>query len=657
MTFVSKYLSTTARLALPLAACVAGAAASSSALAQEANALPTVEVTSPTRVPTPIGQIASSVTVITAADIERDQRRTVVDALQAVPGLNVVQNGGPGGVTAIFIRGTNSNHTKVLLDGIDVSDPSSPNGAADLGNMLTGDIEQIEVLRGPQSGLYGSDAIGGVISITTKAGKGPATVRARVEGGSFGTINSSGGVSGSQGPVSYNFNVEQLHTSGAQVTPLELLPPGQQRFPNPYDNKTFSTKVGVDVSENLALNFTGRYTEALLGFTGFGPFMPAFPFGEPADKQSTTASTQLFTRSEAVVTGFDGRLKNYFGANFTELRRNNFDPYGQDFTTFLPAPFSTNNGERNKYDWRSVATFLPGQTLVTGADYEIERFNSNTVQTKENGNRGAYVELQSQFADRFFVVSNIRVDDNDAFGDHTTYRIAPAFIVPGTETKLKATYGTGFKAPTLSQLYDTSFGLDNPNLKPEESRGYDVGFEQPIANDRVRFGTTYFNNDITNLINTAGTFPAQKYFNVQAAKTSGFETFAAITFNERFKIRFDHTYTDAVDTQTGLELTRRPRNKMSYTAIWTPIDDLTLSATAISFSSFLDVPRFGAVNVVTPGYTIVNLAANYKVAEGVTAFARIDNLLNEQYVNPDGFLRPGFGVFGGVRFASAPVFH
>lgn len=652
MTLLSKYLSTTAKLALPLAACIAGAAATSPALAQEANQLPTVEVTSPTTVPTPVSQIASSITVITAADIERDQRRTVVDALQAVPGLNVVQNGGPGGQTSVFMRGTNSNHTKILLDGIDVGDPSNPTGNFDLGNMLTGDIDRIEVLRGPQSGLYGSDAIGGVISITTKSGKGPATVRARVEGGSFGTINSSGGISGSQGPVSYNFNVEQFHTEGAQVTPLGLLPPGQKRFTNNYDNKTFSTKVGVDVSENLALNFTGRYTEALLGFTGSDP-----TFSFPADQQSRTASTQLFTRSEAVVSAFDGRWKNYFGANFNVQRRNNFDPYGLDFTTFLPAQFSTNNGERNQYDWRSVANFLPGQTLVVGSEYQTERFNSNTVSTKENNNRGAYVELQSQFADRFFVVSNVRIDDNDAFGDHTTYRIAPAFIVPGTETKLKASYGTGFKAPSLSQLYDNTFGSNNPNLKPEESRGYDVGFEQPIANDRVRFGTTYFNNDITNLILSDPTDPFFRNQNIGSAKTSGFETFAAITFNDRFKIRFDHTYTDAVNAQTGLELTRRPRNKMSYTAIWTPIDDLTVSATAITFSSFLDVPRFGVGNVTTPGYTIVNLAANYKVAEGVTAFARIDNLLNEQYVNPDGFLRPGFSVFGGVRFASAPIFH
>ncbi len=151
-------------------------------------------VVSPTTIPTPVDQVASSVTVITAGDIQRQQIRTVPDALNTVPGLNVVQSGGPGGQTSVFMRGTNSNHVKVLIDGIDASDPSIANGTFDFAHLLTGDIEQIEVLRGPQSGLYGSDAIGGVISITTKKGEGPPKVKASVEGGSFQTFNQTAGL-------------------------------------------------------------------------------------------------------------------------------------------------------------------------------------------------------------------------------------------------------------------------------------------------------------------------------------------------------------------------------------------------------------------------------------------------------------------------------
>src|ERR1700716_376863 len=263
-------------------------------------------VVSPTATETPINQIASSVTVITAKDIERDQRRTVPDALATVPGLNVVQTGGPGGLTSIFTRGTNSNHTKVLIDGIDVSDPSNPNGSLDFAHLLTADIGQIEVLRGPQSGLYGSDAIGGVISIITKKGEGPPRATASIETGSFGTFNQSAGLSGSQDNFNYAFNVAHLHAGNVPVTPLQLLPPGRQANGNNYGNMTYSTKLGADLNEFWSVNAVARYTDATLHFTGDSGF-PSFPNAQ----QSTHNVQQLFTREEAVWSLFDGRIKNY----------------------------------------------------------------------------------------------------------------------------------------------------------------------------------------------------------------------------------------------------------------------------------------------------------------------------------------------------------
>ena len=214
-------------------------------------------VTSPTTIPTPIGQIGSSVTVITAQDIERNEWRTVPDALSTVPGLNVVQTGGPGGFTSVFIRGTNQNHVKVLIDGIDVSDPSSANRTFDFGHLLTADIERIEVLRGPQSGLYGSEAIGGVISITTKKGEGPAKVTGMAEAGSFGTFNQSASLSGSDGRFNYSFNAAHMRVESTPVTPLELLPPGRRRNNDTYNNWTYSSRLGYDVNEHLSFNWVG----------------------------------------------------------------------------------------------------------------------------------------------------------------------------------------------------------------------------------------------------------------------------------------------------------------------------------------------------------------------------------------------------------------
>lgn len=426
----------------------------------------------------------------------------------------------------------------------------------------------------------------------------------------------------------------------------ELLPPGQKAIGNWYDNMTYSTKLGVDVTDSFAVNVTARYTDATLRFTGDTAGFPSVP----SPTQATQQVRQIFTRTEGVWSLFDGRFKNYFGVNYTSHWTFNNDPnFG----------ISSNTGERVKYDWRGVLNVMPGQTLVMGAEHATEQLNTATV-FAQNTNNATYLELQSEFAKQLFIVSNVRFDDNDQFGSHMTYRVAPAYIIPGTDTKLKASYGTGFKAPTLSQLYvdfPSFLFFANPNLKPEESTGYDAGFEQPIG-DRFRFGATYFHNDITNLINTVSdpTTFRSTYVNIGRAQTEGVETFAALNVTDNLKLRGDYTYTRAVDQSTGLQLQRRPKDKASLTAAWNPYAPLTVSATVLYVGSFLDVSRdFTVQNLTAPGYTVVNLAADYVVNDQLKIFGRIDNLFDKRYQVPTGFLQPGFGVFGGIRVASYGV--
>ena len=197
-------------------------------------------VVSATLIETPINEIGSTVTVVTGKEIERDQKRTLPDVLRTVPGLNIVQTGGPGGKTSVFMRGSNSNHTKVIIDGIDANDPSQ-DGVFDFGQVLTSDIERVEVLRGPQSSLYGSDSIGGVINIVTKSGEGPAQFTGQLEAGSFDTFNQSAGVRGSVSRFRYSFNVAHFLVDDTPVTPLDLLPPGRKRINDSYENLTLST--------------------------------------------------------------------------------------------------------------------------------------------------------------------------------------------------------------------------------------------------------------------------------------------------------------------------------------------------------------------------------------------------------------------------------
>jgi vitamin B12 transporter len=609
--------------------------------------LPLLLVTSPTGVPTPIAQVPSSVSVITAEDIERDQRRTVPDALSTVPGLNVVQTGGPGGTTSVFMRGTNSNHVKVLIDGIEVSDPSSAGRTFEFGHLLTADIERIEVLRGPQSGLYGADAIGGVISITTKKGEGPPKLTTAFEGGSFHTANQSAGVSGSQSGFSYALNAAHFRSADTPVTPPELLPPGRPAFGDSYENWTFSTKLGANVSENISFNYVGRYTDAKLRFTGDEFDLVTFA-NLPAAAQSTQVVHQFFTRGEAVAAMFDGRLVNTFGVNYTNHWNWNAQPF--------PIVPNVNQGDRTRLDYRGVATPLPGLTFLMGAEQENETLQTAKVNA-ENGNRAVYMEVQAEFWKRLFLVGNGRADQNDSFGSHGTYRIAAAAITPLSETKFKASYGTGFKAPTLNQLFvdfpEFNF-FANPDLRPEESKGFDLGLEQPVFDGRLLFGATYFQNDLKNLITTSFD-PARlrsTLINVDEARTDGVEAFASLRVNEQLQLRADYTYTDAVNAKTGEQLLRRPRNKGSVTAIWNPIDRLTLSSTVLLVGEWVDISRTTFERVTQPGFTVVNVAANYRVNDNVTTFARIDNLFDERYENPNGFLRPGFGAYAGVRFTN-----
>lgn len=602
--------------------------------------LPTIAV-SPTTIPTPVAQIGNSVTVITADEIARTQRRTVADLLATVPGLNVAQQGSPGALTSVFIRGTNSNHVKVLIDGMDVGDPSIANGGFDFGHLMTQDIERIEILRGPQSGLYGADAIGGVISIITKKGSGPPKVTGYLEGGSFGTFNQAVGLSGGTDRYDYAFNVSHVRYTNMPVTPGYMVPPGGHAIGNAYDNTTVSTRLGATVNENLRFNFIGRYVDGRLNYSD-DTFNPVTFLGETFPTQSVYKDQEFHGRAEAVVTLLDGRFINIFGVNYTDYRRSNKDPDPNPLNTFI--------GSRDKYDWRGTFVVMPGQTLVAGLERQNERADTDNVSAK-TGNEAGYLELQSEIAQRLFLVANIRHDIHDTFGGHTTWRVAPAFIVPGTETKLKASYGTGFKAPNLYQLFGVGpFGfMGNPGLLPESSTGYDFGFEQPLG-PRARFGVTYFRNDIADLITLNATFTS--LINVGKAVTYGVETFLAVDVNDALGVRIDYTHMTALDAIAGTELLRRPRDKYSVSGVWRATDRLTISPTVLYLGRWRDIDRSTFVFREAGDVAIVNLAADYVLNDNVTLFARADNLFNKQYENPLGWMQPGLAVYGGVKLAT-----
>ena len=613
----------------------------SNAFADDAAPAPVVlspVVVSATRTPTPQDQVASSVTVITADDIEAKQLRSLPDALNDVPGLNVVQTGGPGGQTSVFMRGTNSNHTKILIDGIDVSDPSTSNGTYDLANLLLSDVARIEVLRGPQSGLYGSDAIGGVISITTQSGEGPLKMSASIEGGSFGTVNETGSARGSVDRFSYSFDVSHSHSDDTPVTPSVLLPPGQKLNGDGYDNTTLSTKLGAKVTDNFDVGIVGRYTETTYDFTGDD--FDVFP-SVPAASQSEEDTRQIYTRGFAHLSLLDGRLDQTFGVAYTENRTDNLSPGSPNDNTL---------GDRVKFDYLGTYKVIEGEVVSFGAEHYIDEILDSPISADTTTNAG-FIQLQSSWHDRLFNSASLRYDSNDRFGGNTTYRVAPEFVVTETGTTLKGSVGTGFKAPSLEDLFVSfpAFGFfANPNLKPETSLGWDAGFEQSFWDKRVQFGATYFHNDIDNLIDTnaAGTTE----INIDKATTYGVESFVAVKPTRTVTLRADYTYTVAQDDELHEELLRRPKHKASLNGTWQVTDAWSLASTLLHVGPWVDGNRsFSIPRLNASGYTTVNFNTSYDLNDTWSLFGRIDNAFDRQYQDPVGFQHPGIGAFAGVR--------
>jgi vitamin B12 transporter len=595
-------------------------------------------IVSATRLPTPEDEVASSVTLITAADIEAQQARTLPDILQTVPGLNVVQTGGPGGATSIFMRGTNSNHVKILIDGIDVSDPSTPGDTFDLAHLLLADIDRIEVLRGPQSGLYGSDAIGGAIYIVTKAGAGPFKATATVEGGSFGTFNQMGAVSGAAGDSNYAFNIDHFRSTDTPVTPLDLLAAGERRNNDSYDNQSFSTKLGTKLTDNLDVALVARYVDTTLLFTSQDyDVSPTIPDATRSEEDMQ----QLYTRASAHLALFDGRFDETLGVGYTH---DHTSDYGPEVSP------SFERGDRLKVDWQGNVTLAANEILVLGAEHQRDAIEQSPISAQITTNAG-FAQVQSSFGNRFFDTVSVRYDDNDRFGSKTTYRIAPEFIVTETGTTLKGSVGTGFKAPTLNQLFvnfpDFDFSA-NPNLRPESSLGYDLGFEQALMAKELRFGITYFHNHIHDLIDDNSTFTS--YANIDSATTYGFENFVAYAPTKRLLMRADYTYTLAQDDILHEELIRHPKVKVSLAATWQASDALSFTATELYVGPWIDGNRdFSIERLDAGGYATANIAGNYVLSRNLTLFARINNLFDRRYEDPVGFDRPGFGVFAGIK--------
>ena len=591
-------------------------------------------VVTASRIPVPQRETGSSITIITAKEIAHRQLFTVADVLRNVPGLDVVQNGGLGRQTSVFIRGANSNQTLVLIDGVEANDPSTPGASFDFANLTVDNIERIEILRGAQSSLYGSDAIGGVIQIFTKRGTGKPSADFSAEGGSYGTWKLLGNTSGSHDALRWSASASHLKSAGFSAADNRL---GNSEDDG-YQNTAISARAGLLVSDNLDLDAAVRFLHSDTDLDNCG--------GRNCDDPNFTQKTdQLYVRGQGTLDLFEHfwRQNLRLSYNLNDRRfRDTLEP-GDTF-----ASDDDFRGEKLKLDWQNTLSLTDWDTLIFGITTETEWMDTNQISRQSATINGYYGENRLRLLDRFITTAGIRLDDHDTFGDKLTWRITQAVLIPETNTKLRGSYGKGFKAPSLFQLFAPAgfFGpVGNKNLKPESSTGWDIGVEQSFLGDRVFISATYFHNTFSKLIDFQF---GSGYKNLDKARSNGVESLLEIRPFNILTLRGTYTYTNTEDNEDN-QLLRRPRHKGSFDA------DLAITENGHFHVNVLMVGsrRFSsfAYREKLDPYVVVNLAGSYRVTSNLTLFGRIDNALDMEYSEVPGYGTSRVAGYGGVRLS------
>jgi vitamin B12 transporter len=594
-----------------------------------ATPLPAVEVTA-TRLEAPLARTTSAVTVITADEIAQQQAITVFDVLRNVPGLFIVESGSIGATTSVFTRGSNSNHTLVLIDGARANNPFD--GRFDFGNLLADNIERIEIVRGSQSTLYGSDAIGGVINIITKQAEGKPQFGIFGEGGSHQSFRVGGDASGRVSPFDYALSISRFGTDGFFAH-------------DQYHNTTASGRGGVQWGTSTSFDVTVRYFDAdkdLPGVAGRG-----FNSSQTQDEESVILTTRL---RHLLTTWADTQLSY----SYVQDQRS-FEDQSLGSRSRLDANLNIAEIQQNfriqdldivtlGFEWREESAENLG--LGPFAPEPLDRTRRNLA---------VFAQNIFQPIEAFSFVAGWRYDDDSRFGSHNSLRASAAYRFTHTGTKLKGTVGTGFKAPPLADLFLSlpPFSFPNPDLKPEESESYEVGVEQEVWGQRLKFEVTLFRLLLKNLI--VFDFINNRPENVNRAESEGIEAAVVFTPGWGLSMRGAYTYMDARDLSRNDQLLRRPRNQGGVNVNYAPTRSLNLNLGVNVVGTRRDIDPVRFVNFDNGGYTRVDLGASYdlRVLQEFLArlriYGKIENLLDEKYEEAAGFPSPGFRVMTGVQ--------
>ncbi|UCG38797.1 MAG: TonB-dependent receptor [bacterium] len=597
-------------------------------------------VVTATRLQTPVDEVSGTILVVTADDIDRKQARTVAEALSGLPGIDLVNQGGPGKSSSVLLRGGDTRFTLVLVDGVEVNDPSNPERTFDFAHMSTDDVERIEVLFGPQGTLYGSDAIGGVIQIFTKKGTGKPGAEVALEAGSFGTHRSRASARGRLGRGNWAVSVSALETEGISAAAEA----DGNTEDDAYENTTLSGHLGLELGAGGRVELDARSVDARSELDHYG--------GPGGDDPNFTGTARQ------IILG--GRL-SFFPASVWEtafaLSTSAHDRHDlnrpdavRDFTMELEF-----EGRSDKAEWINNL-YLTGDSILTlGFDTERETGRSSffsdelgpytSVLPEESATiNGAFLQEQYTSGTGLTVTLGARSDDHSRFGQETTYR-AGVSLPLGQSARIRGVYGTGFRAPSIDQLYNPDYG--NADLGAERSRGWDVGLESSMGRS-VRTTVSWHLTVYDNLIawfdadGDPATWWDGSYRNIAQARTEGVD----VTLDVQGRAISLDLAGSLLRTQDdeGQQLLRRPENRWSA--------DLGLRSSgrsSLHLGAVFVGERKDWGDITLEEYTLVRLSGSLRIRGALELTGRVENLLDEEYQEAGGYGTPGRAFYAGIR--------